>query len=59
MPQGSILGPLIFILYINDPPYMVKNVLPVFADDTSFIISNPNLRDMTHDVGVVSNSEMV
>jgi hypothetical protein len=38
---------------------MVKNVLPVFADDTSFIISNPNLRDMTHDVGVVSNSEMV
>ena len=34
---------------------MVKNnVLPVlFADDTSFIISNSNLRDMTHDVGVV------
>ena len=34
---------------------MVKNnVLPVlFADDTIFIISNSNLRDMTHDVGVV------
>ena len=55
MPQGSILGPLIFILYINDLPYMVKNnVLPVlFADDMSFIISNSNLKDMTHDVGVV------
>jgi hypothetical protein len=34
---------------------MVKNnVLPVlFADDTSFIIYNSNLRDMTHDVGVI------
>jgi len=34
---------------------MVKNnILPVlFADDMSFKISNSNLRDMTHDVGVV------
>ena len=34
---------------------MVKNnILPVlFADDMSFIISNSNLRDMTHDVAVV------
>jgi len=34
---------------------MVKNnVLPVlFAEDTSFIISNSNLRDMTHDVEVL------
>jgi hypothetical protein len=57
VPQGSILGPLIFILYTNDLPYMVKNnVLPVmFADDASFIVSNPNLKDMTYNVGVVLN----
>ena len=40
---------------MNDLPYIVKsNVSPVlFADDTSFIISNSNLKDMTYDVGVV------
>ena len=34
IPQGSVLGPILFVIFINDLPDMVKSTAKIFADDT-------------------------
>jgi len=34
VPQGSVIGPLLFLLFVNELPNWIKNELRMFADDT-------------------------
>ena len=54
IPQGSILGPIMFLLYVNDL-VNVSDLFPIlFADDTNLFLDGKNISDMTH----VVNSEL-
>ena len=45
LPQGSVLGPLLFLLCIADLPLLLQNMVVGYADDSTLLCRIPHTRD--------------
>ena len=58
VPQGSVLGPLLFLIFVNDLEEGIKSKIKFFADDTSLfsIVHDPDISasDLNHDLDLIN-----
>ena len=56
VPQGSILGPLLFLLYVNDMPESVSCDLLLYADDSCLVFSHNDITEIENQLNKDFNS---
>ena len=59
VPQGSVLGPILFLIYIHDLPDGIKSICKIFADDTSLFSKvkdkNCSTVELNNDLMIIRN----
>lgn len=56
VPQGSVLGPLLFLIYINNIPSVIKHKCILFADDISVIVKTDSKLTLEDHIKEINNT---